>query len=63
MARRPVSDSLVIQELVSTRAALEQAIGIGERLDARIAAALAIAEQLPPIPSRALLIAALKGEK
>jgi hypothetical protein len=56
-------DSALVQELVSTRAAMQQAIGIGERLQARVDAALAIVEQLAPSTVRDELLAALRGEQ
>lgn len=57
------SASALVQELTSTRGALAQAIRIGEGLQARVDAATAIAEDLPPSSSRELLLAALRGSR
>ena len=52
----------LVQELASARAALDVAIAIGERMQARIDAATAVAEQVPLVPFRDALLAALRGE-
>lgn len=58
-----MGDSAVIQELVQTRAALSQAIAIGERLQARVDAALVIVRELAPSTVREQLVAALEGKR
>jgi hypothetical protein len=57
-----VSDSALVQELTSTRAALRQAIALGEKIQARNDAALAIARKWAESPSVRELIAALEGK-
>lgn len=55
------SDSALVQELASTREALRYAIELGERLQACIDTALAIAEPLTNSAKAKAIVAALKG--
>lgn len=57
-----MGESALVQELAHTREALDTAIRIGEGLQARVDAALAIVRELPPTVERFELLVALEGK-
>lgn len=58
-----MSDSALVQELTSTRAALRQAIELGEKIQARNDAALELLREHDDDVVVQLVIAALEGKR